>query len=394
MSVSIRPTAEESFGGNYFGTGDSVLKQWWGSTDRPKTTKRQADDAGTSLKRTSSNFRISVRGQIRAGGNPFLGWRQDHHPRNPRHRRHVYAGQYLRIKGTYTLASHDRATLAAYTTAMDAADGRGTRIKVQSTVVNRGDGTFTLFLPMSCKGWPHVSFYPADGGESFRRQLFWDGRFRAEAVVEKRLTALTLPPRAKTPRNIDSSDTSDAPMSILATLSWLVLHSWLFGFESGIAALGAPRTARPAATLGSMSGKRKLPRTPRDEVFGAVIVVCDEPHSGMVMTTSGPPVQSHPFAPGCAGRGSALFRSSSSRSSFSRSWSRPARRFRISSRRWRWAASAEWDWPTFANCSGRQPGDHRLQGRRQLGVVRFDRRPQGLLSRPAPPRQDRGRDAA
>ena len=33
------------------------------------------------------------------------------------------------IKGTYTLASHARATLAAYTTAMDAENGRSTPLK-------------------------------------------------------------------------------------------------------------------------------------------------------------------------------------------------------------------------------------------------------------------------
>ena len=75
------------------------------------------------------------------------------------------------IKGTYTLASHDRAMLAAYITATDAANGDRPHAQVmQTTVVNQGSGTFTLVLPMSCRGWPHVSFYPADGGGSFWRQ--------------------------------------------------------------------------------------------------------------------------------------------------------------------------------------------------------------------------------
>jgi beta-lactamase regulating signal transducer with metallopeptidase domain len=76
-------------------------------------------------------------------------------------------GNIYWIKGKYTLASRDRAMLAAFTTAMDAENGTGPYLKVQTTVANRGDGTFTLFLPMSCRGWPHVSFYPADNGESF-----------------------------------------------------------------------------------------------------------------------------------------------------------------------------------------------------------------------------------
>ena len=84
-------------------------------------------------------------------------------------------GNTYRIKGTYTLASHDRATLAAYTTASKAANGTGPTHKVQSTVVNRGTGTFTLILPMSCEGWPHLSFYPADGGSSFGGNYFGTG---------------------------------------------------------------------------------------------------------------------------------------------------------------------------------------------------------------------------
>ena len=84
-------------------------------------------------------------------------------------------GNIYCVKGTYTLASHDRAKLSANVTARDAANGRGTPLKVQSTVVNRGSGHFTLFLPMVCDGWPHVSFYPADRGSSFGGNYFGTG---------------------------------------------------------------------------------------------------------------------------------------------------------------------------------------------------------------------------
>ncbi len=84
-------------------------------------------------------------------------------------------GNLYWIKGTYTLASHDRGMLAAYITAMDAENGKGASLKVQTTVVDRGDGTFKLFLPMSHRGWPHVSFYPADGGEGFGGNYFGTG---------------------------------------------------------------------------------------------------------------------------------------------------------------------------------------------------------------------------
>jgi len=79
------------------------------------------------------------------------------------------------IKGTYTLASHDRAMLAAYITALDAANGKSASLGVQTTVVDQGNGTFTLHLPMSCRGWPHVSFYPADGGGDFGGNYFGTG---------------------------------------------------------------------------------------------------------------------------------------------------------------------------------------------------------------------------
>ena len=87
----------------------------------------------------------------------------------------IMPGNIYWIKGTYTLASHDRAMLAAFTTARDAADGTGPSLKVQTTVVTRGTGTFTLFLPVSCRGSPHVSFYAADGGEDFGGSYFGTG---------------------------------------------------------------------------------------------------------------------------------------------------------------------------------------------------------------------------
>jgi beta-lactamase regulating signal transducer with metallopeptidase domain len=84
-------------------------------------------------------------------------------------------GNRYRIRGEYTLKSHDRAMLAAYITAMDAENGRSTSLKIQSTVVDKGNGTFTLILPMSHRGWPHVSFYPAKGGEGFGGNYFGTG---------------------------------------------------------------------------------------------------------------------------------------------------------------------------------------------------------------------------
>jgi beta-lactamase regulating signal transducer with metallopeptidase domain len=90
-------------------------------------------------------------------------------------------GNIYWIRGTYSLASHQKATLAAYTTARDAKDGKGISYGVQTTTVDQGDGTFTLILPMSCRGWPHVSFYPADGGSDFGGNYFGTG----DSVLKK-----------------------------------------------------------------------------------------------------------------------------------------------------------------------------------------------------------------
>jgi RNA polymerase sigma factor (sigma-70 family) len=87
----------------------------------------------------------------------------------------IAPGNIYWIKGTYTLGSHNRAMLAAFTTAMKKEDGYAPYLKVQSATVDRGSGTFTLFLPMNSKGWPHVSFYPADGGSDFGGNYFGTG---------------------------------------------------------------------------------------------------------------------------------------------------------------------------------------------------------------------------
>lgn len=82
-------------------------------------------------------------------------------------------GHIYLIRGTYKLASHKKAMLAAYTTAMDAENARSQPFQVQHAYLDAGEGAFTLFLPMPCRGWPHVSFY-ADGG-SFSGNYFGTG---------------------------------------------------------------------------------------------------------------------------------------------------------------------------------------------------------------------------
>jgi beta-lactamase regulating signal transducer with metallopeptidase domain len=63
------------------------------------------------------------------------------------------------VKGTYTLASVDHATLALSVSAKDSKNARGYWGAKQTVNITRGSGTFTLTERMGCEGYPHVSFY-------------------------------------------------------------------------------------------------------------------------------------------------------------------------------------------------------------------------------------------
>ena len=84
----------------------------------------------------------------------------------------ITPGNTYQITGTYTLSSHEHATIGAFTTAADPAEGTGPIAKGQMTAVNKGEGTFTLTMPITIKGRTHLSFYPAEGGGSFGEVYF------------------------------------------------------------------------------------------------------------------------------------------------------------------------------------------------------------------------------
>jgi beta-lactamase regulating signal transducer with metallopeptidase domain len=63
------------------------------------------------------------------------------------------------VKGIYTLASRDHATLAVSVAAKNPRDALEYWGKKQSITIARGSGTFTLTERMSCEGSPHISFY-------------------------------------------------------------------------------------------------------------------------------------------------------------------------------------------------------------------------------------------
>lgn len=47
----------------------------------------------------------------------------------------------------------------------------------QSITLEKGSGTFTVYLKIEDPGCPHASFYPTDGGQSFSGEYFGTGDF-------------------------------------------------------------------------------------------------------------------------------------------------------------------------------------------------------------------------
>jgi hypothetical protein len=63
------------------------------------------------------------------------------------------------ISGTYKLSSHDTAMIGVSVAAAEAKYAVSASNNTQSMAIQKGTGTFTLLLPISIRGWPHVSFY-------------------------------------------------------------------------------------------------------------------------------------------------------------------------------------------------------------------------------------------
>lgn len=85
----------------------------------------------------------------------------------------ISVGNIYEVRGTYKLASHDRAMLAVYVT-VEASEPHTSHpdLPNQRMIVEKGEGSFTLRFHMWHEGKPHVSFYPAKGGNSFAATYF------------------------------------------------------------------------------------------------------------------------------------------------------------------------------------------------------------------------------
>jgi len=82
-------------------------------------------------------------------------------------------GKTYEVRGTYKLASQDKAQLMVHVTT----EGKQPHeshpaLTGQKVIVEKGEGSFTLRFQMWHEGKPHVSFYPAKGGNSFAATYF------------------------------------------------------------------------------------------------------------------------------------------------------------------------------------------------------------------------------
>jgi RNA polymerase sigma factor (sigma-70 family) len=86
-------------------------------------------------------------------------------------------GNSYLVTGTYTLASQSDAMLSLYTTSTRAGLNDNGPYGNNFTPMHKGSGTFTLEFHFRIDGYPHLSIYPATGGEVLGSQYFGSGRY-------------------------------------------------------------------------------------------------------------------------------------------------------------------------------------------------------------------------
>ncbi len=138
-----------------------MLKEWWGSE---KTAENE-------LKSQDGEYPYQV--QFEKGVSKFLDGDDITINEIRGTAKEITPGNNYQIKGRYKLHSHPSASLSAFTTAKEAKDGTGPVQSIQTKNISQGDADFTIVLPMTIRGWPHLSFYA--GGESIGGVYFGTG---------------------------------------------------------------------------------------------------------------------------------------------------------------------------------------------------------------------------
>ena len=90
----------------------------------------------------------------------------------------IQPGNVYLVTGTYKLASHPAAQLSTNTTttaSIGSTQNHDPRSQPRATQVKQGEGAFKVYLHVAYDGYPHLSFYPASGGESFASVYFGTG---------------------------------------------------------------------------------------------------------------------------------------------------------------------------------------------------------------------------
>ena len=85
----------------------------------------------------------------------------------------LVVGNTYEVRGTYKLVSQDKALLMVnVTTEARQPHESHPALTKQKMSVEKGEGSFTLQFHMWHEGMPHVSFYPAKGGQGFASRYF------------------------------------------------------------------------------------------------------------------------------------------------------------------------------------------------------------------------------
>jgi hypothetical protein len=101
-------------------------------------------------------------------------------------RAHLEPGGNYLVQGHYTLASADAASLALFCTT-DGSSGSTPVTQNQEIKITRGSQDF-LLSEIACDGWLHLSFYPADGGNSLGGIYFGEKGVERTVLRNKEFT--------------------------------------------------------------------------------------------------------------------------------------------------------------------------------------------------------------